>query len=738
MFNRFVCRGIAGIILATTMSFLVSGCNNNDIPDTNEHATNDKDNNNISDNHNPKETDESKDIIDYNPLKFDKYTFFEDDQLTNSSKDIFVRAIVEENSTKKGLVNNVSLCGIKDNKAVVQYTYIQTNDVDNYEDDEYEVHFTCINLKDFSIVKDIVAGDNFGVFLCNCVGNLYCVTTSENATSIDLYDYDLNITSTINIDEATDVYFNSNMSRLYYCSSGVIKYIDVLTGISQQLSTTRYYEFKCIYGVLCTDDNVDRIVTSAMAVDTIEYNVIIDASTGETDKIFTEDLASIRSVKGNKVFYVNYGSSDECTYSILSFNPDKSGVKFRNISRFDYVYESVLYDGRILFLNLNGYTANLYLYDGKTLVAKSSIDIEGFRDYGEDFGNELTMESQIEGYEGLFVGGEAIQLGEGKDSQILLKLTSSNNVTYNLVWSPTQINDDIPDVFETSDFSMEFIEDSNIEEVKEIENYVPSKLSEKLIPLREKADELEKKYSIKIDIGEPCCNVIGGYAIAPLTDYIKVENALNVLEEQLEKYPKDFFKEFIYDGYKGLNIYLSSQIKGVSEETLDVAGGFQNVYNDYMIMVIDANSSYDLKVTFNHELSHSIEDKIWDKLSWNDDYCLDDFKWNQFNPTDSVHASCYTYTYEQFGYAEDLKYAYDYSYELTQDTYFVDSYSMTMPTEDRARLFEEVMTGRYGIDLDNAPKLQAKLNYYAKCIRMVFDSTNWENVEWERYCSSQN
>jgi len=31
------------------------------------------------------------------------------------------------------------------------------------------------------------------------------------------------------------------------------------------------------------------------------------------------------------------------------------------------------------------------------------------------------------------------------------------------------------------------------------------------------------------------------------------------------------------------------------------------------------------------------------------------------------------------------------------------------------------------------PLIKDKLNFYAECIRETFDTTGWENVEWERY-----
>ena len=39
----------------------------------------------------------------------------------------------------------------------------------------------------------------------------------------------------------------------------------------------------------------------------------------------------------------------------------------------------------------------------------------------------------------------------------------------------------------------------------------------------------------------------------------------------------------------------------------------------------------------------------------------------------------------------------------------------------------------YQIDFTKAENLRKKLNYYAKCMREVFDTTGWSDVPWEAY-----
>ena len=74
----------------------------------------------------------------------------------------------------------------------------------------------------------------------------------------------------------------------------------------------------------------------------------------------------------------------------------------------------------------------------------------------------------------------------------------------------------------------------------------------------------------------------------------------------------------------------------------------------------------------------------------------------------------------------------------TDSVYFIDAYSTTFPTEDRARLMEYLLS-----DVDYGPPayfasvhLQEKLTYYFQCIRTKFDTTNWpEQTSWEQMLS---
>ena len=72
--------------------------------------------------------------------------------------------------------------------------------------------------------------------------------------------------------------------------------------------------------------------------------------------------------------------------------------------------------------------------------------------------------------------------------------------------------------------------------------------------------------------------------------------------------------------------------------------------------------------------------------------------------------------------------------EKGEQSYFLDNYSLAYPTEDRARIFENLMNkNSWYPDYSEIPLVRDKVNFYAQAIRETFDTTGWENVEWERY-----
>ena len=264
-------------------------------------------------------------------------------------------------------------------------------------------------------------------------------------------------------------------------------------------------------------------------------------------------------------------------------------------------------------------------------------------------------------------------------------------------------------------------------------NYEKRELSSKLLPLKERTDKLEEKYGLDIYIGEECVGDAGGYSVSPYLNYNKIEERIETLESELEKYPLGFFEQFKIDSSKELKVYLVGYLVNVDElfGATDSAG-FYLLDTRGMRIFIDCGRVDNFKKTFHHEVAHAIDDMIVFVDRDIENALLSDEKWEQLNPKIGM----YSFTYDDYEENEYGMYIYDEQKGNTsvKDTYFVDSYSMTFPTEDRARIFENVMTSEnLEVDFNEAPYLKAKLNYYADCIRATFDTTGWGEVGWEAY-----
>lgn len=672
--------------------------------------------------------------VNYNPIGIDEYEHIPGKKAVNGPGDVFLNAYMS-NKNKVGdkELTYIILDGIVGGNAVVEYGLMSKKDSESdagdesadgggYRDDgvgayeenyNYEYHIALIDWKDYSVKEDRVIESEGGTVYTG--DKYFCVVSNgDNGSAVAGYNSDFEEIFSFHAEGYTDLKFNDNGTKIYYCDNGKLMMYDVENHEQSEVRMADLYKVNLIMGVVSGSGGEDYVLMLAEAYTTAEYYVVIERSTGETKIILESDGSA--GFSSGKYLAFDENNGEEYGGYVIADGAGNS-YRFRHQGEYRYYQMSVLKDGRILFFGISETEVKLYLYEGKELIASTSFSVDIKGGGGPEYGGEVR------------VMGNPILNEKG---EIILCITDDYLRTYYYTWIPQGKNE--KEYYQVSDFDAGAVEGVDVNAAMDLSSYVPSELSENLLPLREKADSMESEYGIEIGIGQECKNVIGGYAIEALTDYGAVEAALNELDNQLKRYPDGFFRQFICDEWhKGVNIYLAGTLTGVAEGNLDTAGGFQNEYENYMIMVIDASDAGALKSTFHHEMSHSIEDRIFNQCITDADYCLADTVWEKLNPQDSKNGSCYTYDYSKFGYEENFPYSFENSNTNGDNIYFVDSYSMTYSTEDRARIFEEVMSGVYGVDFNECPKLRAKLNYYCDCIRKAFDTTGWNNVAWEAY-----
>lgn len=245
--------------------------------------------------------------------------------------------------------------------------------------------------------------------------------------------------------------------------------------------------------------------------------------------------------------------------------------------------------------------------------------------------------------------------------------------------------------------------------------HAPEAILEK--ELYQKAAELSQRFGMDIRIAEQCALDYSHYEADVLTDPYSVRYALNVLELALNNYPEGFLQQLPFGSMQQIRIELVNNLRG--KEGMDThpiyIGGFaQENFDHYLIvfnsLALDTQSVY-------HELSHVIDKHLaWD-ASLRSQALFSEDTWLSLQP-------------------EGFRYAYSYT-DMTDaiaayanSGYFVSSYSMTFPTEDRATLMSVIISDK--TVLQENPGMAEKMHYYAACIRDCFDTEGWpETTLWE-------
>ena len=245
----------------------------------------------------------------------------------------------------------------------------------------------------------------------------------------------------------------------------------------------------------------------------------------------------------------------------------------------------------------------------------------------------------------------------------------------------------------------------------------PQKLLEPA--LYERAQELSDRYGVEILIGEQCELVYTHFETYALTDPVFLNEALDVLDNALSRYPEGFFRQLPFGAVETIRIEVVGALyarEGITDYQNSV-GAFAQQRGRYYGIILDGFCIQE--DTIYHEVSHIIDKKLaWD-AQIRADALFSEERWMQLQPDGFQYVESYVDMPE-----EALAYA--------GSGYFIRDYSMTFPTEDRA----DVLASAIALEdwaFEPGSGLRAKLQFYAACIRDCFDTENWpEVVCWEQ------
>lgn len=229
------------------------------------------------------------------------------------------------------------------------------------------------------------------------------------------------------------------------------------------------------------------------------------------------------------------------------------------------------------------------------------------------------------------------------------------------------------------------------------------------------AEKIGSKYGIEVLVWEDAMRVQPwdyDFEIEYLVPVIRRE--LELLDQRLSNFPEGFL-EATASHFSSLKICLVRQLTGSAESgSLDLATGIQFIDGTDAYIVLAAGESAE-KALY-HELYHVMETHILGNSIAFD-------QWSKLNPVG------FEYDYDYIANAQR-----DGSAYLAADTRsFVDTYSMSFPKEDRARIMEYAMA-EGSEDLFTASPLQYKLKILCEGIREAYDlEKSPETYLWEQY-----
>lgn len=236
--------------------------------------------------------------------------------------------------------------------------------------------------------------------------------------------------------------------------------------------------------------------------------------------------------------------------------------------------------------------------------------------------------------------------------------------------------------------------------------------------LYERAAALSARFRVDLRIADQCQLDYNTFRSKSFQDPQKVSEALDILEQALEKYPDGYLEQLKYGSIRRIRIELVADLRPDADaDVSSTAAAFSRERKREYLIVLDGDV---LKETnLHHELAHVADKRIAMSCALREDALFREEEWMALQPEGFVYADSYR----------------DISDDVTAfygSGYFARDYACVSASEDKATMMETAIMGRADIYGRN-PHLLPKLAYYCACIRDSFDDSGWpETVVWEQ------
>ena len=231
---------------------------------------------------------------------------------------------------------------------------------------------------------------------------------------------------------------------------------------------------------------------------------------------------------------------------------------------------------------------------------------------------------------------------------------------------------------------------------------------------RQQAAALGAQYGINILLWEDAVSAKPwNYELEPEHLVPILRRELTLLEQRLARYPQPILPQTAAH-FSRVNLCLVRSLTATSSESPEVATGVQFLEGSDAYMLI-ATGTYGEQALY-HQLFHLMETHIFSESKAFD-------RWEELNPAGFQ----YDYSYAANARRDSGVYLFE------ENRAFVDTFSMSFPKEDRARIMEYAMLPGYEY-LFHPRQMQAKLNRLCAGIREAYGLKGSEEVLlWEQY-----
>lgn len=235
-----------------------------------------------------------------------------------------------------------------------------------------------------------------------------------------------------------------------------------------------------------------------------------------------------------------------------------------------------------------------------------------------------------------------------------------------------------------------------------------------LAACREKAQDLESRFGVEITFAKDP-QESDDYGLIYEHQPTVIMNGLEQLEQAMSIFPEGFLVTAaeISDSGK-LHIGLVRDLKRKNTGVPEDIDALQYWVDGNAWMALSVGDTVDK--LFIHELAHVLDTFVYSKNVAYDE-------WNKLNPKD------FTYDLSYFLYNERE----ESPYLSGKDRAFIDSYSMTYPKEDRARIFDCALA-EGNAELFASKTMQSKLRQFCLGIRLAYGwKKDARSFPWEQY-----